>query len=161
MFKLNSVILAGNLTRDVQCRYTSNNKAVASISIAVNRSVKQSDGTWKDVPDYIPVVLWGKNAENAGKFLHKGDNILVRGRVTTRSYEANTPSGTEKKYVTEVIAEDIQFPPKSNGYGNVTSNAAGSVTENYGHKNAQNWSPLSTNSFDSPPPSGDEASIPF
>lgn len=96
----------GNLTRDPEIRYTSSNRALARFSVAVNRTWKNRDGAVQEQTDFIPVVVWGPQAENCEKYLAKGRPVLVEGRIQTRSYEAKTG---EKRYVTEVQAENVVF----------------------------------------------------
>jgi single-strand DNA-binding protein len=78
MTSFNKVILLGNLTRDPEVRYTPNGSAVASFSIAVNRKYKQGDETREEV-SYIDIVVFGKQAENCGQYLNKGDAALIEG----------------------------------------------------------------------------------
>lgn len=170
MIRCNTAIIAGNLTRDIELRYTASQRAVASFNIAVNRSVKQSDGSYKDVADFVPVQAWGRTAENCEKYLKKGDNILVEGRIQTRNYE--TSSG-EKRYVTEVVAESVQFPSrKENQGGGYGYQGYQQPAQNFGaqpQSRRNDWPPQEGNAqFSAPPPSGtfpadngEEASIPF
>lgn len=109
MIRCNVAVVAGNLTRDIEIRYTQNGNAVASFTVAVNRSCKQSDGTYQEEVAFIPVVVWGKTAEVCERYLSKGDNILVQGRINQRSYETKTG---EKRNVVEVVAESVQFPSR-------------------------------------------------
>ena len=102
----NKVILMGNLTRDPEIRYTANQKAVASFTVAINRQWKDQNGEKRDEVTYINCVIWGAMAEALGRYAHKGTGVMVEGRINTRSYEDKT--GT-KKYVTEVIADTVQF----------------------------------------------------
>ncbi len=102
----NKVVIMGNLTRDPEIRYTSSNRALARFTVAVNRTWKNRDGAVQESTDFIPVVVWGPQAENCEKFLSKGRPALVEGRIQTRSYEAKTG---EKRYVTEVQAENVVF----------------------------------------------------
>lgn len=171
MFKVNHVIIAGNLTRDIELRYTSSQRPYARFSVAVNRSVKQPDGSYKDVADFIPVQIWGKTAENCGRYLKKGDNVLIEGRISTRSYEANG----EKKFVVEVQGDSVQFPPRQNPvvnpqYGNSYGNGYRKVTvtehENFGTATDQKSNFAggfpSDSQFDTKPLDlGDESPIPF
>lgn len=98
----NRVILMGNLARDPEVRYTSNNTAVATFSLAVNRYTKQADGQGKETADFFTIVAWGKSAEQCQKYLHKGNGVHVEGRLQTRSYEGKDG---QKRYVTEVVAD--------------------------------------------------------
>lgn len=97
---MNKVFLIGRLSKDIELRYTQSNKAVASTTIAVNRQ-KKEDGA-----DFINLVVWGKQAENLHNYQKKGNQIAVDGRIQTRNYE---DSNGNKRYVTEVIAENIKF----------------------------------------------------
>ena len=102
----NKAILIGNLARDPELRYTANKTPVASFAVAVNRTWKGANGEVREEVDFIPIVVWNKQAEFCERYLKKGSSILVEGRISVRSYEAKTG---EKRYVTEVIAENIQF----------------------------------------------------
>ena len=104
---MNTVTLLGRLTKDVEFRYMPNGKGVASFTLAVNRPFKNANG--ENEADFIPVVLFGKTAELAANYVHKGNRILVEGRLQVRSYDAKDGS---KRYVTEVIGNDIEFIEK-------------------------------------------------
>lgn len=108
----NKVILMGNLARDPQVRYTASKMAVASLSVAVNRSWKGKNGEMQESVDFIPVVVWGSQAENCERYLTKGRPVLVEGRIQVRSYDDK--SG-QRRWVTEVVAQDITFLPSSGG----------------------------------------------
>ena len=102
---MNKVILLGRLTKDVELRYTKNtNNAVASFSIAVNRTfVKQGE---ERQADFFNVVAWNSLAENISKYVSKGQQIAILGRLETRTWEDGQGI---KHYVTEVIAEEVNF----------------------------------------------------
>ena len=102
----NKVILMGNLARDPEVRYTVDKRASARFTIAVNRTWKDRDGKLQSQADFIPVVVWGPQAENCEKYLRKGQSALVEGRISVRSYDGT--DGT-RKYVTEVNAQDVTF----------------------------------------------------
>ena len=102
----NRAIIMGNLARDPEIRYTASQRAVASFSVAVNRSWKDQNGEIREEVTFIPVVVWGKSAEFCERYLKKGSGVLVEGRISVRSYEAKTG---EKRYVTEIVADNIQF----------------------------------------------------
>lgn len=101
---MNKVLLIGRLTRDPELRYTQSNRAVTQISIAVNRNFTNQNGERE--ADFINVVVWDKAAENLKKYVGKGRMIAVEGRIQTRSYD-NTEG--KKVYVTEVVAQNVQF----------------------------------------------------
>lgn len=102
----NKAIIMGNLARDPEIRYTVSQRAVASFAVAVNRSWKDQNGELREEVTFIPVVVWGKTAEFCERYLKKGSGVLVEGRINVRSYEAKTG---EKRYVTEIVADNIQF----------------------------------------------------
>ena len=104
---MNSVQVLGNLTRDPQIRATKTGRAVASFSIAVNRSYTTPQGETRELTDFINVVAWGGLAESVGNQLKKGTRVFVEGRYSTRSYEAQDGS---RRYVTEVVANLIALP---------------------------------------------------
>ncbi|GFZ78515.1 single-stranded DNA-binding protein 1 [Compostibacillus humi] len=101
---LNRVVLVGRLTRDPELRYTPNGVAVANFTIAVNRPFTNQQG--KREADFINCVVWRRQAENLANFMKKGNMIGVDGRIQTRTYEAQDGRTV---YVTEVVAESIQF----------------------------------------------------
>lgn len=104
---MNKVILIGNLTKEVEVRYTqTNNTMVASFSIAVSRKFKK-DG--EQTADFINVVAWGKTAEFVSKYFSKGMKIAIVGRIQTRTYDDD--KGV-KHYITEVVAEEVEFVEK-------------------------------------------------
>ena len=100
---MNKVVLIGRLTRDPDLRYTPNGTAVANFSLAVNRRFKQEG---QQEADFISCVAWGAVGENLCTYQGKGSQVAVHGRIQVRSYEAK--DGT-KRYVTEVVAEEVEF----------------------------------------------------
>ena len=102
---MNKVLLSGNLARDPEVRYTQSGKAVASFPLAVNRRFGRNNDQQPSA-DFISIVAWEKTAEFCGNYLTKGSRILVEGRLQARSYDAQDGS---KRYVTEVVANDIEF----------------------------------------------------
>lgn len=106
---MNKVILTGNLTKDIEYQKTNSGIAVARFTIAVNRKFKKEDGTVDT--DFINCVAWRNTADFISKYAHKGNKIGVFGSLQTRSYDAQDGS---KRYVTEIIAEDIElYTPKT------------------------------------------------
>ncbi|MCI1945865.1 single-stranded DNA-binding protein [Clostridium luticellarii] len=101
---MNKVVLIGRLTKDPELRFTPGmGKAVTTFTIAVDRRFSK-DGQRE--ADFIPIVVWGKQAESTANYMSKGKLIGVSGRIQTRNYEAKDGS---RRYVTEVIAEEVQF----------------------------------------------------
>ena len=132
---MNVVVLAGNLTRDPEKRYTPNNVCIASLSMAVNRRVKRNE-EWTDEVSFFDVTVFGNTAENCAKFLSKGRPVLVEGYLRQRRWE--TPEGNRRSKV-EVVANNVQF---------------------LGPKPGASDSGGSDNGYDEPPPLEDD-DIPF
>lgn len=106
----NKVVIMGNLSKDPQVRYTASKQAVASLNVAVNRSWKGRNGELQEQVDFIPVVVWGSQAENCERYLKKGRPVLVEGRIQVRSYDDKTG---QRRWVTEVVAQDVNFLPSA------------------------------------------------
>ena len=123
---MNKAILIGRLTRDPELRYTSSGRAVCQFSIAISRNYTNQQGQ-RDT-DFINCVVWDKQAENLAKYITKGRLIAVDGRIQTRNYDNNEG---KKVYVTEVLANNIQFlESKNSGQGNNSeSNPFDSIPE--------------------------------
>lgn len=108
---LNKVILVGRLTQDPQIRTTSSGQSVCSFGLATNRVwTNQTTNQREEKTDFHNIVLWGKLAEISSQYLKKGNLLLVEGRIQNRSWQ---DSSGNKRYKTEIIAENIQLPPKS------------------------------------------------
>ena len=106
---MNSVILIGNLTRDPELRYSTgmNQTAICRFTVAVNdRRRNPQTQEWEDNPSFIPVVVFGKQAENCDRYLAKGRKVAVNGKIQTGSY---TNKEGNKVYTTEVIANNVEF----------------------------------------------------
>lgn len=127
---MNKVILMGRLTRDPEVRYTQNtNLTVANFSIAVNRRFKREGDT--ETADFFNVVAWNKTGEFVGKYLKKGQQVIVSGRLQNRNW---TDQQGVKHYATDVIAEEVEFADSkknsdsenfNNTFGNVPGSAEG------------------------------------
>ena len=101
---MNKIILLGNLTKDVDIRYTQSGKATARTSIAVNRKFKNPQGKYDS--DFFNLVAWEKTAEFFGKYLKKGSKILVEGRLQNNIY---TDKDGKKHYSEDVVVENVEF----------------------------------------------------
>ena len=109
---LNNVVLVGRMTRDAELRYTPSNVAVATFTLAVNRTFKNENGERE--ADFINCVMWRQQAENLANWAKKGALIGIIGRIQTRSYDNQQG---QRVYVTEVVAEQFQLL-ESKGQGN-------------------------------------------
>jgi len=120
---LNKALIIGNLTRDPEMKSLPSGIQVTSFSIATNRVWTDKNGAKQENTDFHNIVVFGKQAENVGKYLKKGSSALVEGRMQTRSWDAADGS---KKYRTEVIADRVQFGPRKEG-----GSAGGSTGSDY------------------------------
>ena len=103
---MNKVILKGRLAREIELKWTTSGKAVATSYIAVNRRGKDAGA------DFINIVVWGTIAEAMAKYLIKGNEVLVEGRLQVRNYDDQNGN---KRYVTEVVVENFEFCGSKNG----------------------------------------------
>lgn len=101
---INSVILIGRLTKDIEVRYTQSEKAVGNFTLAINRRFKNQNGEYET--DFIDCVIFGKQAETMSKYTQKGDLIGVEGSIQKRAYEDKEGN---KRYATEIMVEKITF----------------------------------------------------
>lgn len=109
---MNKVILVGRPVRDPEVRYTQSGMAVANFTLACDRRyAKQGE---ERQADFIACVAWNKTAEFVGQYVKKGQRIALDGRIETRSYDDKNGN---KRYVTEVIAENVEFAQSKNEGG--------------------------------------------
>jgi single-strand DNA-binding protein len=104
---VNKVLLLGNLGRDPEVRYLPSGGAVANFSIATSENFTDRNGSKQEKTDWHNIVVYGKQAETCGQYLKKGRQVFIEGRVSYRNYEAKDGSG--KRYVTEIVAQRVQF----------------------------------------------------
>ncbi len=104
MVAFNRVILAGNLTRDPETRFTPAGLAVTGFSIAVNRRYKSNNEVKEEV-SFFDIVVFGKMGENCAEYLSKGRPVLVEGRLRQRTWESD---GVKRSKI-EIVADNVQF----------------------------------------------------
>ena len=134
---MNKVFLIGRLSRDPELRHTTSGTAVCQINVAISRPVTQGS---EPQTDFINVVVWNKQAENVARYLSKGRQIAIEGRIQTRNYDNNEGKRT---YVTEVIASNVEF--------------LGSANDN--NRTNTNSNPFDDNPFDSMEPPMDTTNV--
>lgn len=117
---LNKVMLIGRLTQDPESRQTPSGQNVTTINLATNRVWNDASGR-KEATEYHRVVAWGRLGEIANNYLKKGGLVYIEGRMQTRSWDDK--SG-QKRYTTEVIAENLQLGPRSSGAGSYDSGSS-------------------------------------
>ena len=115
---MNKVFLIGRLSRDPELRHTGSGTAVCQINVAISRPVAAGS---EPQTDFINVTVWNKQAENVAKYLSKGRQVAVEGRIQTRNYDNNEGKRT---YVTEVIASNVEFLGSAND-NNRAANSTG------------------------------------
>ena len=164
---INNVVLVGRTTKDPELRYTPSNVAVATFSLAVNRTFKDANGERET--DFINCVIWRQQAENLANWAKKGALIGITGRIQTRSYENQQG---QRVYVTEVVAENFQMlesraaregnqQNQGNTFQNGNSSKGGNVnngynqqpqqqTPNFGRGNSMQGNPMDISSDDLP-----------
>ena len=103
---VNKVILVGNLGKDPQTRSTPNGQEVATLTVATSEKYKDKSGELQERTEWHTVVVWGKQAESCGKYLTKGRQVYVEGRLATRKW---TDKEGAERYTTEVVAESVKF----------------------------------------------------
>lgn len=126
MPELNSVLVAGNLTKDPIFRQTSNNTPVVNFSIAANRKYKDSTNQWQEDVCYVGIVAWNKLAESCKERLKKGSAVLVDGELQSRSWK--TEDGHNRSIV-EIKAKRIQFLNKVGKFANGDLNTVVDASE--------------------------------
>jgi single-strand DNA-binding protein len=142
MASFNRVILVGNITRDIELRYTQGGTAVTELGIAVNDRVKRNN-EWIDETTFVDVTLWGRTAEVASEYLGKGSSILIEGRLKLDSWEQEG----QKRSKLRVVADRMQMlGGKGENRGGSTGNPTGSGSSSYS---------------DPAPQPADDADIPF
>ena len=97
---MNSIILLGRTTSSIELKQTQAGKSVATFSLAVKRPYT------KDATDFLTVCAWGKQAELLSQYVNKGDQVCIRGYLTTRTW---TDNQGQKRYATEVVADEVSF----------------------------------------------------
>ena len=110
---LNKAIVIGNLTRDPELKSLPSGIKVCSFSLATNRVWKDKNGAKQESADYHNVVVFGRQAETTAQYMKKGSQVMVEGRMQTRSWD--DAATNTKKYRTEVIADRVQFGSAGNG----------------------------------------------
>ena len=103
---VNKVMLLGNLGKDPELRYTPNQTAVCSFSLATGERRKDQSGNWVDHTEWHNIITFGKTAENCSQYLKKGGQAFVEGRIQTRKWQDKEG---KDRYTTEIVASTVQF----------------------------------------------------
>ncbi len=165
MASFNRVILLGNLTRDVEVKYTPSGLAVTDIGLAVNDKRKNQAGEWVEETTFVDITLWGRTAEIASEYLGKGSQVMIEGRLKLDTWETEG----QKRSKLRVVGERMQMVgSKGGGGGGGGSRGGGSSSgqpqydesESFGGEPASMGPPRGQTSRQAAaPPPGDD--IPF
>ena len=118
---LNKVMLLGNLGQDPELKMIAGGQAVLKLRLATTESYIDKNNTRQERTDWHTVTVWGKRAEALAKFLSKGSQLFVEGRIQTRSYEKNG----EKRYATDIVANNIILTGRRGGQEREAGEGAG------------------------------------
>ena len=113
---MNKVILIGRLVRDPELRYTQSNQAVCNFTLAVDKKLsrekrEEAEAAGRPTADFPRIIVWGKMGENASRYLFKGSECAIEGRIQTGSYQDGESGKTV--YTTDIVAENVEFLSKS------------------------------------------------
>jgi single-strand DNA-binding protein len=119
---LNKVMLIGNLGKDPELRFTPSGRAVAKFSLATSEQWTTPEGQRQDRTEWHNIVVWGKQAETCGQYLSKGRQVYIEGSIRSRQYDDKEG---QKRWITEVVAQRVQFLGGGRGEGAGAGRAAG------------------------------------
>lgn len=149
MASYNRVILMGNLTRDIELRYTPAGTPVTEVGLAVNDRRKNQNGEWVDETTFVDVTFWGRTAEVASEYLGKGSPVFIEGRLKLDSWEKDG----QKNYKLRVVCDRMQM------LGGRTDSQRSQTHSEYVEPSGAAHNPAAEPSGDDNGPDGDD--IPF
>ena len=163
---MNKVILSGRLVRDPELRYTQSSMAVCTFVIAVDRGLskqkrQEAEAQNRPTADFPRITVWGVQGENASRYLHKGSQCAVEGRIQTGSYQ-DTQTG-KMVYTTDVVADRVEFldgpnQAQNNAQANNYGQAYNSMPNNQNYNTGRNTSDYFGDDFEEV---SDDGCIPF
>jgi single-strand DNA-binding protein len=135
---MNRVILIGRLTRDPELRYTPSQRAVCTFNLAVDRGLskqkrQEAESQNRPTADFPRITVWGVQAENASKYLHKGSQCAVEGRIQTGSYQDQQTG--KMVYTTDVVADRVEFLDSRSDGNYQGGNNFGNMNQDPGYGN--------------------------
>jgi len=157
---VNKAILVGNLGKDPELRYTPSGTAVCTFSLATTDRFKNKQGEQQDRTEWHNIVVWAGLAEICGKYLTKGKQVYIEGRIQNRSYDDRDGN---KRYISEIVANEMQMLSRSGDQGG--GSGGGSSYSNDNNKNNSGGRPNSPaenfSSAPQEPPFNPDDDIPF
>ena len=151
---VNKVILVGNLGKDPELRYTPSGAAVANFTLATSERFKDRDGQMQDKTEWHNIVVWRQLAEICGKYLHKGKQVYIEGKIQSRSYDDRDGN---KRYITEIVADQMRM------LGRAGEEGGGGYSRESNQRNPQSSSRGSSRPVEeyADPPFNPDDEIPF
>lgn len=154
MASFNRVILVGNLTRDIELKYTQGGTAVTEVGLAVNDRRKNQSGEWVDETTFIDITLWARTAEVASEYLSKGSSVLIEGRLKLDQWE----SDGQKRSKLRVVGERMQM---LGGRGGGGGGSGGGRSQHSNFDESEYSQPASAEVPNAKPVSTPDDDIPF
>ena len=155
---VNKAILVGNLGRDPELRYTASGTAVCTFSIATSERYKNRDGQQQEKTEWHNIVAWRQLAEICGKYLHKGKQVYIEGKIQNRSYDDRDGN---KRYISEIVADQMQMLGGRGEEGGARGQYGASPSYNQAAPKAdEQQSAPAESGFEEPPYNADD-DIPF
>ncbi|MBE0501905.1 MAG: single-stranded DNA-binding protein [Desulfuromonadales bacterium] len=164
---VNKVILVGNLGKDPDLRYTPSGTAVCEFSIATSDRFKNKQGEQQEKTEWHNIIVWAGLAEICGKYLHKGKQVYIEGRLQYRTYDDRDGN---KRYVTEIVADQMQMlggrgganDDSGAGYNRGAQAGNSSQGDNYNQDQGRNYDQQSPSKAQvEEPPFNPDDDIPF
>jgi single-strand DNA-binding protein len=159
MANFNKVILAGNLTRDPELRYTPKGTAVAQFALAVNRSWKSESGETKEEVSFVDVEAWGRQGEVIAQYMRKGRPLLVEGRLKQDSWEDKTTHQKHSKL--KVVLESFSFIDSNRPEGGAPSSPSSPSSDSPRRSSAPAPAPKPSVPSDAEGPGAEDDDVPF
>jgi single-strand DNA-binding protein len=131
---INKVILLGNVGRDPEVQYVKEDVPVTRFSLATSETYKDKNGEKITTTEWHNIVLWRGLAKIAEKYVKKGDQLYIEGKITTRNYEKDG----QTKYFTEIIASNMQMLGRSSGQGTSSGTSTPNTSQNNVNESVQN-----------------------
>jgi single-strand DNA-binding protein len=154
---VNKAILVGNLGKDPELRYTPSGTAVCTFSLATTDRFKNKQGEQQDRTEWHNIVVWAGLAEICGKYLTKGKQVYIEGRIQNRSYDDRDGN---KRYISEIVANEMQMLSRAGeqGSGGGSGSGSGGGSGSYGRPASQANEPAGR---PEDPPFNPDDDIPF
>lgn len=155
---VNKVILIGNLGADPEVRYTASGTPVANFRLATSETWNDKEGQRQERTEWHRIVAWGRLAELSGEYLSKGRQVYIEGRIQTRQWDDREGN---KRYTTEIVAQNLTFLGGRPGAGTGAEPAAKSVNGDRSSDRTSQPRPSSDGDFDYGPPPMTDDDVPF